>query len=133
MGKYTDEALRMQPYIQKGIQSLDDADALEIQTAYPDWFSEGHYAPGTKVLYEDVLYKCITGHDARTDWNPVDAPALWAKVLIPEPSVVPEWEQPDSTNPYGKGDKVTLYGKTWISDVDNNVWEPGFYGWTEVE
>ena len=24
-------------------------------------------------------------------------------------------------------------GKTWVSDIDNNVWEPGVYGWTEAE
>ena len=23
-------------------------------------------------------------------------------------------------------------GKTGIADIDNNVWEPGVYGWTEV-
>ena len=45
---------------------------------------------------------------------------------------VPEWEQPDSTNPYAKGDKVTHNGKTWISTADGNVWEPGVYGWEEV-
>jgi hypothetical protein len=28
-----------------------------------------------------------------------------------------------STNAYSKGDKVTHSGKTWISDVENNVWE----------
>ena len=42
------------------------------------------------------------------------------------------WEQPDSTNPYMAGDKVTHNGKTWVSDIDNNVWEPGVYGWTEA-
>lgn len=131
MGKWLDEALRMQPYLQKGIQSLDDADALEIATAYPDWFSEGHYAVGTKVLFLEVLYKCLQEHDAQLGWEPVSAPSLWAKVLIPDPGVIPEWEQPDSTNPYMKGDKVKHNGKTWVSDVDNNVWEPGVYGWTE--
>ena len=122
----------MQPYIQKGIQSLDDADALEIKTAYPDWFSEGHYTVGTKVLYEATLYKCLQEHDAQLAWNPVDAPSLWAKVLIPDPEVIPAWEQPDSTNPYMTGDKVTHNGKTWVSDVNNNIWEPGIYGWTEA-
>ncbi|WP_270217645.1 carbohydrate-binding protein [Dorea longicatena] len=39
---------------------------------------------------------------------------------------------PDSTNPYAKGDKVTHNGKTWISTADGNVWEPGVYGWEEV-
>ena len=32
----------------------------------------------------------------------------------------------------GKGDKVTNNGKTWQSTTDNNVWEPGVYGWEEV-
>ena len=38
----------------------------------------------------------------------------------------------DSTNSYAKGDKVTYNGKTWVSEVDNNIWEPGVYGWEEV-
>lgn len=42
------------------------------------------------------------------------------------------WEQPDSTNAYGKGDKVAHNGKTWVSTLDNNSWEPGVYGWDEV-
>jgi hypothetical protein len=29
------------------------------------------------------------------------------------------------------GAKVSHNGKHWISDVDNNVWEPGVYGWSE--
>ena len=28
---------------------------------------------------------------------------------------------------------MTHKGKTWISDADNNVWEPGVYGWTELD
>lgn len=132
MGKWTDEALRMKPYIQKGAQTLDDAEALAIKTVYPEWSSSDHYTVGTKVLYAGVLYKCLLEHDAQPAWPPASSPSLWAKVLIPDPGVIPEWEQPDSTNPYMKGDKVTHNGKTWISDVDNNVWEPGFYGWTEV-
>ena len=42
--------------------------------------------------------------------------------------MIPEWEQPESTNPYMKGDKVKHNDKTWVSDIDNNVWEPGVYG-----
>ena len=49
--------------------------------------------------------------------------SLFAKVLIPDKNVIPEWEQPESTNPYSKGDKVTHNGKTWRSTIDGNVWE----------
>ena len=59
MGKYTDEALRMKPYLQKGIQSLDDADALEIATAYPEWdkLIGVTVSNGFKFQYKGELYK----------------------------------------------------------------------------
>lgn len=75
-------------------------------------------------------------HKKQAAWNPVDAPSLFAKVLIPDPGEIPEWEQPGPENAYGKGDRVTHNGKTWESLVDNNVWEPGVVGteaqWKEV-
>lgn len=37
MGKWTDEALRMKPFFQKGAQSLDDAEALEVKGIYEQW------------------------------------------------------------------------------------------------
>lgn len=53
-------------------------------------------------------------------------------ITVPDTDTIPEWEQPGSTNPYAKGDKVMHNGKTWQSTTDNNVWEPGVYGWEEV-
>ena len=132
MGKWTDEALRMKPFLQKGAQSLSDEEALEIKSIYPEWDANGVYSIQDKVLYKDVLYRCLNDHKAQEAWNPIDADSLWTKVLIPDPDVIPEWEQPDSTHPYMAGDKVTHNGKTWISDIDNNVWQPGVYGWSEV-
>lgn len=132
MGKWTDEALRMKPFFQKGAQHLDDAEALEVKGIYPEWDSTATYAVGEKVQYKGNLYRCIKAHTAQSTWMPSKATSLWAKVLIPDPEVIPEWEQPESTNPYMKGDKVMHNSKTWVSDVDNNVWEPGVYGWTEV-
>ena len=116
-----------------------DAQALEVSTLYADWESleEGYsLVVGDRVTYNDVLYNLITAHNVQSTWNPVDSPSLFAKVLIPDPEVIPEWEQPDSTNPYSKGDRVTHNEKTWESLVDNNVWEPGALGteslWKDV-
>lgn len=51
----------------------------------------------------------------------------------PEPgSGVQEWVQPDSTNPYMNGDHVMHNGVEYASTIDNNVWEPGVYGWETV-
>ena len=111
--------------------AVDDNTALRMTEFYPAWASGQAYADGYKVQYGGKLWRCLQAHTSQTGWEPDAAPSLWAKVLIPDPEVIPEWEQPDSTNPYMQGDKVTHNGKTWMSNIDNNVWEPGVYGWTE--
>ena len=110
-----------------------DEMSLQVPNLYPTWKVETNYSVGDRVLYNDVLYKVITAHTSQETWTPTDAPSLFAKVLIPDEDVIPEWEQPDSTNPYMTGDKVSHNGKTWVSTINNNVWEPGVYGWDTVE
>ena len=114
-------------------QSLTDAEAITATCLYPKWSGNSiAYVKGQRVQDDGVLYTVLQAHTSQPDWKPTAAPSLFAKVLIPDPTVIPEWEQPESTNPYAKGDKVTHNGKTWVSDIDGNVWEPGVYGWTEV-
>ena len=125
-------AWKLRPYIEKAAVSLSDEDALEAVQLFPAWNGSATYAAGDRVRYGEVLYVCLMAHTTQNDWMPPVAPSLWAKVLIPDPDVIPPWEQPESTNPYKKGDKVMHNGKTWVSDIDGNVWEPGVYGWTEV-
>lgn len=112
---------------------VDDNTALRMVEFYPQWTTDTDYATGFKVQRGGTLYKCLTAHTSQDDWTPEAAPSLWAKVLIPDETVIPAWEQPGSTNPYMAGDKVQHNGKTWVSDVDNNVWEPGVYGWSQTE
>lgn len=113
--------------------SLDDATAVGVPELFPGWKEGKEMNAGERVQYGDVLYRVLITHTAQADWTPPDAPSLFAVVLIPDPSVIPEWVQPDSTNPYMKGDKVTHNGKTWESAIDNNVWEPGTGSlWIEI-
>ena len=114
-------------------EKATDEQALAVPVLYPAWRSGVNYAAGIRVLYNSILYKVLTAHTSQDDWTPDAAPSLFAKVLIPDETIIPEWQQPDSTNPYSAGDKVTHNGKTWVSDIDNNVWEPGAYGWTELD
>lgn len=126
------EALKLRHQIETAVQSLSDSEALEVVTLYPEWSADTAYPAGHKVQHGGKLWRCVQAHTAQAGWESENAPSLWAKVLIPDPDVIPEWEQPDSTNPYMAGDKVAHNGKTWVSAVDNNVWEPGVYGWTEA-
>lgn len=113
-------------------ESATDEQALSVPALYPAWRSGVRYAAGQRVLYRGVLYKVLQNHTSQDDWTPDAAPSLFSRVLIPDGETIPEWVQPDSTNTYAKGDKVTHNGKTWVSDIDVNSWEPGVYGWTEV-
>lgn len=125
--------------IKQNINSLavDDNTALRMTDFYPEWSAGQAYTAGFKVQYGGTLYKCLNAHTSQDDWTPDVSPSLFSKVLIPDENIIPEWEQPGSTNPYMAGDKVTHNGKTWESLVDNNVWEPGATGteslWKEVE
>lgn len=113
--------------------SATDPQAMDAPAVYPTWKENVEYMVDERILYNDILYKVITAHTSQSDWTPDVSASLFAKVLIPDVNVIPEWEQPESTNPYMTGDKVTHNGKTWVSTVDNNVWEPSVYGWEEIE
>ena len=123
-------------YLRKQIElladTLEDEEALKAVELFPLWKIDTLYSVGDRVSYDGALYKCLIEHTSQDTWNPVDAVSLWAKVLIPDPEVIPEWEQPESTNPYMKGDKVRHLNRIWVSTIDNNVWEPSVYGWSEV-
>ena len=119
-------------FLKAAIVTANDEAALTGKDLYPLWNETAIYKKDQRVRFNNVLYKCLQSHTAQATWTPTDAPSLWAKVLIPDPEVIPEWEQPESTNPYMKGDKVKHKGKTWSSTIDNNVWEPGVYGWAVV-
>lgn len=137
MLSYLEGAKIIRAAMDKAGMLLTDNQALEVPELYPFWSANVEYKLNDRVRYLDILYKCIIPHISQSNWNPVDAPSLWAKVLTSESGEPLPWEQPDSTNPYMKGDKVTHNGFTWKSLIDNNVWEPGVVGtenlWSKID
>ena len=113
---------------QTAIAYLTDEQALTVSSLYPEWSPKKEYTVGERYRHGDTLYKCLQDHQGQADWTPEAAPSLWARVSIPIPSEVPDWVQPDSTNPYSVGDRVRHSGDIWESIVDGNVWEPGTEG-----
>lgn len=133
MRDYIGRARILRATIEKlATEHLDDKDAVANVELFPSWTSGMSYSVGDRVRYDGVLYSALQAHTSQSDWTPDVAPSLFAKVLIPDHEVIPEWEQPSSTNPYMKGDRVSYLGKIWESTIDNNVWAPSVYGWEEV-
>lgn len=121
------------------LPDLTDEQALEMPLLFPKWQAGKEYAVGDRVLYLGALYKVLQAHTSQAGWEPDIAPSLFAKNLIVkdesgEQVDIPDFVQPDSTNPYMKGDKVKFEGKVYQSLIDQNVWSPSAYpqGWEEV-
>lgn len=126
----------MKLILKQAKQVTDDIEALSIQVLYEQWDDQigKTLKVGEYINYDGTLYKVLQEHTVQEEWKPDVSPSLFAKVLAdPTGETILEWQQPDSTNPYMKGDKVTHNGQTYVSDVDNNVWEPGVYGWSIVQ
>ena len=113
-------------------EAATDEQASKAPAVYPEWREGVSYVEGDRVLFGGILYRVLISHTSQGDWTPDAATSLFAKVLIPDEEEIYPWEQPDSTNGYHKGDKVKHIGSVWVSTIDNNVWEPGIYGWEIV-
>ena len=117
------------------LTSVNDEVAEKIPEVFPVWDGSGkEYKKDDRVQYSSVLYKVLQDHTSQSTWTPTDAPSLFAKVLTSTTGEPQEWQQPDSTNPYMKGDKVLYNGKVYESIIDNNVWSPADYpaSWREI-
>lgn len=112
---------------------IDEVTATEHADLFESWVADKDYTVGKIVTRPNGnLYKCVQAHRSQADWEPKNTPALWTKIGDPTEEY-PEWSQPlGAHDAYPLGAKVSHNGKKWVNDVDNNVWEPGVYGWTEV-
>lgn len=119
-----------------GARPKPDADGI-----YPYVYNMGIYE-GMLVRDDDgVLYRSITGTQERPTellYHPKYVPTLLEKVEEGGEEApyeeYPEWVRPTGAHDaYAQGAKVSHNGKKWTSNVENNVWEPGVYGWTEVK
>ena len=112
--------------------TIDEVTATEHLNVFSQWEPDVDYVVGNLRTFNGKLYKCIQAHRSQEQWTPETAVSLWAKAGDPAEEW-PEWSQPiGAADAYMTGDKVSHNEKYWTSAVDNNVWEPGVYGWTEA-
>ena len=111
-------------------QNLTEEQALTVKDIYPVWDGNGvSYPKDYYLTHNGKLCKVLQAHTSQADWEPDTASSLFAEVLPGQDGTGSgEWVQPDSTNPYMTGDRVTHSGEPWESLIDNNFWEPGAQG-----
>ena len=94
----------------------------------------GEIEKGAVYRHGDLLLMAIQTH-ARMHYDPIETPALFRVILLPEEGeLYPPWKQPlGAHDAYPKGFRVVHNGQEWESDIPDNVWEPGVFGWIEIE
>lgn len=113
-------------------ETIDEVTASEHLNCFEEWQEHCAYVIGHIRKYEDNLYKCVQAHTSQGDWTPDVTASLWRKIGDPTEEW-PEWSQPiGAHDAYMMGDKVSHNGQHWISQYDNNVQEPGVWGWEAV-
>lgn len=138
------DRLKLAEAIHRALQmvanGLEDEDAMEIASVYPEWAVGRLYRAGdiitcgTNKVGDPQLYRVIQTHTSQADWMPDLVPALYKAIGITEDGT-PEWSQPTGAHDaYNKGDVVMFEGKKWRSLIDGNVWSPAAYpqGWEVV-
>lgn len=115
--------------------SIDAVTMSEHAEVFAAWAYPVAYKAGNirRDPVDGCLYKVNEGqgHTSQEDWPPRLTPSMWTKIADPAEEW-PAWSQPiGAHDAYGKYAKTTHNQKKWTSDCDNNVWEPGVYGWTE--
>ena len=118
--------------------TLPEEKALVVSSIFDEWAVNVKYVTGEWVAYgvnavgDPQLYQVLQDHTSAAQWTPDTATSLYKAVGI-DPSGIPLWVQPlGATDAYKLGDIVMHKEKKWKSSIDNNVWEPGVYGWEEV-
>ena len=124
------EAVALRHKIEHAAALQTDEDALQSIELFPKWMPEMDVHIGERYRYNEQLWKVLLDHHTQADWTPPISPSLFVRVSIEE---WPEWVQPaGAQDAYEKGAKVAHNGNHWESDYDNNVWEPGVFGWTLI-
>jgi hypothetical protein len=126
------KARELRRKIEKAAISLDDTDAVDAPELYPAWDGNGvRYTAGQRIRDGEKLYRVAQTHTSQQDWSPANTPALFTEVA--KPGEIPVWRQPTGAqDAYMTGDKVYFPNEgdpVYVSTVDNNVWQPGVYGW----
>lgn len=123
-----------------GSIELTEEQMLEVADLYPLWQVNKKYEPAVILKWgwnddnESQLYQVLQQHISQEGWEPDKAPSLFKKIGFDPESGYPIWSQPvGASDAWQKDDIVEHKGKNWISTVDNNVWEPGVYGWVEYK
>ncbi|MFI3114969.1 MAG: hypothetical protein R3Y12_02375 [Clostridia bacterium] len=135
-------ASQMHLVVQKALKDmqLSESECMEMADIYPSWQSK--LDKSTTLEIDDIvkfgensdgetqLYTVLSKHIPQADWTPDISTSLFKKIGFTYGGIS-IWTQPlGQSDAYQKGDVVSFENILYVSDIDNNVWQPFVYGWS---
>lgn len=114
-------------------ENLSDDTISKVASMFEPWAPGLNVSTGDLLQWQGEIVEVVQAHTTQSDWTPDLTPALF--MLHRDPAGPPQpWVQPlGSHDAYQVGERVTHNDSIWENTVDNNVWEPGIFGWVLVE
>lgn len=141
MANKVQAALELRKALQFFLATMDAdtqvADMMEVATVFPKYAvgkaykTKEVFSYGENAVGDPQLYQVLQNHTSAEQWTPDATPSLYKAIGVTEDGIA-VWVQPlGASDSYNTGDKVSHKDAIWESEVDNNVWEPGVYGWVQ--
>ena len=135
-----DIGLRAAEFFQTEAPELDETAIIDRESDIPDFDPDKHqylnWKVGTCVRDDGQVWQLIQPYDSNTyKDHPNDMRAQWSLCHTKDPAKAKPYVEPLGTSGMYMKDECCIYnGATYISTIDNNVWNPENYpdGWEEI-
>lgn len=126
--------------IQMSVRSLNDEEAMEVATVFPQYEVGKAYKVDDIFIYgenavgDPQLYRVVQAHTSAKEWIPSEAASLYSPIGLTEEGH-PIWSRPTGAHDaYNIGDVVDYNGTLYKSLIDGNTYSPDEYptGWELV-
>jgi hypothetical protein len=126
--------------IQMFVRSLNDEDAMEVATVFPQYEvgkaykADDIFTYGENNVGDPQLYRVVQEHTSAEQWKPSETASLYSPIGLTEEGY-PIWARPTGAHDaYNAGDIVEYNGTLYKSLINGNTYSPDEYpaGWEVV-
>ena len=113
------------------LAALPDSTLARMPWAFEPWAAGTTYLRGALVSHGERVWRSTRAHTSAEATSPGCDGAPW-EMLVDEWGGATVWVQPAAGHGYAVGDRVIWAYRLWESEVADNIYLPGVYGWRAV-
>ena len=113
------------------LAALPDSALARLPWAFLPWAPDVTYVRGALMSHGEHVWRSTRAHTSGSDAPPGTDGAPYEQ-LVDEWGGATVWVQPVAGHGYAAGARVIWAYRLWESEIDDNIYVPGVYGWRAV-